>query len=165
MAASLTDAALRASLPYLFHTLKKMKGGMMKSVIVVTGASSGFGALTARELAKAGHTVYAEMRETRLRNVAAAIERHGGTENVSLERMESRNLTSAGNRRHCYGQAQTVGSKQINAAVTFNGDGAERSREIHWPNGFHSEHELSPLLSDAPSKRLPFRVTGGRNSS
>jgi NAD(P)H dehydrogenase (quinone) len=26
-------------------------------------------------------------------------------------------------------------------------------------------HELSPLLSDAPSKRLPFRVTGGRNSS
>jgi NADP-dependent 3-hydroxy acid dehydrogenase YdfG len=36
----------------------------MKSVIVVTGASSGLGALTARELAKAGHTVYAGMRET-----------------------------------------------------------------------------------------------------
>jgi NADP-dependent 3-hydroxy acid dehydrogenase YdfG len=31
----------------------------MKSVIVITGASSGFGALMARELAKAGHTVYA----------------------------------------------------------------------------------------------------------
>jgi NAD(P)-dependent dehydrogenase (short-subunit alcohol dehydrogenase family) len=41
---------------------------MMKSVIVVTGASSGFGALTARELAKAGHTVYAGMRETTQRN-------------------------------------------------------------------------------------------------
>jgi NADP-dependent 3-hydroxy acid dehydrogenase YdfG len=40
----------------------------MKSVIVVTGASSGFGALTARELAKAGHTVYAGMRETTGRN-------------------------------------------------------------------------------------------------
>jgi NAD(P)-dependent dehydrogenase (short-subunit alcohol dehydrogenase family) len=36
----------------------------MKQVIVVTGASSGFGALTARELAKAGHIVYASMRET-----------------------------------------------------------------------------------------------------
>ncbi|WP_158820909.1 SDR family oxidoreductase [Granulicella sp. S156] len=40
----------------------------MKSVIVITGASSGFGALTARELAKAGHTVYAGMRETAGRN-------------------------------------------------------------------------------------------------
>ena len=41
----------------------------MKSVIVITGASSGFGALMARELAKAGHTVYAGMRETTGRNV------------------------------------------------------------------------------------------------
>ncbi|WP_035347143.1 SDR family oxidoreductase [Edaphobacter aggregans] len=40
----------------------------MKNVIVVTGASSGFGALTARALATAGHTVYASMRETTGRN-------------------------------------------------------------------------------------------------
>jgi len=40
----------------------------MKEVIVVTGASSGFGALTARALAKAGHTVYASMRDTIGRN-------------------------------------------------------------------------------------------------
>ena len=40
----------------------------MKSVIVITGASSGFGALAARALAKAGHTVYASMRETAGRN-------------------------------------------------------------------------------------------------
>src|SRR5260221_5666301 len=36
----------------------------MKKVIVVTGASSGFGALAARALAKAGHVVYASMRDT-----------------------------------------------------------------------------------------------------
>ena len=37
-------------------------------IIVITGASSGFGALTARALAKAGHTVYASMRDTTGRN-------------------------------------------------------------------------------------------------
>ena len=40
----------------------------MQQVIVITGASSGFGALTARALAKAGHIVYATMRETTARN-------------------------------------------------------------------------------------------------
>ncbi|WP_416984897.1 SDR family oxidoreductase [Streptomyces sp. T028] len=38
------------------------------NVIVITGASSGFGALTARALADAGHTVYAGMRQTSGRN-------------------------------------------------------------------------------------------------
>src|SRR5260221_2672519 len=37
-------------------------------IIVITGASSGFGALTARALAKVGHTVYAGMRDTTGRN-------------------------------------------------------------------------------------------------
>jgi NAD(P)-dependent dehydrogenase (short-subunit alcohol dehydrogenase family) len=40
----------------------------MKYVIVITGASSGFGALAARALARAGHTVYASMRDTTGRN-------------------------------------------------------------------------------------------------
>lgn len=43
---------------------------MSKQIIVITGASSGFGALTARALAKAGHTVYAGMRETQGRNAS-----------------------------------------------------------------------------------------------
>src|SRR5882672_1126306 len=41
----------------------------MKKVIVITGASSGFGELTAHELSKAGHVLYASMRETAGRNV------------------------------------------------------------------------------------------------
>src|SRR6476659_2960993 len=40
----------------------------MTKIIIISGASSGFGALTARALAKAGHTVYASMRETKGRN-------------------------------------------------------------------------------------------------
>ncbi|MFC5067229.1 SDR family oxidoreductase [Flaviflagellibacter deserti] len=44
----------------------------MKQVIVITGASSGFGALTARALADAGHTVFAGMRQTTGRNAPQA---------------------------------------------------------------------------------------------
>jgi NAD(P)-dependent dehydrogenase (short-subunit alcohol dehydrogenase family) len=40
----------------------------MKKVIVITGASSGFGQLMSHALAKAGHTVYASMRDTAGRN-------------------------------------------------------------------------------------------------
>jgi NAD(P)-dependent dehydrogenase (short-subunit alcohol dehydrogenase family) len=43
----------------------------METVIVITGALGGFGRLTANALAKAGHTVYASMRETNSRNAAA----------------------------------------------------------------------------------------------
>lgn len=43
----------------------------MSKVILVTGASSGFGALAARALAQAGHAVFASMRDTEGRNAAA----------------------------------------------------------------------------------------------
>ncbi len=47
---------------------------MSKYVVVITGASSGFGALSARAISKAGHTVYAGMRDVGGRDANACKE-------------------------------------------------------------------------------------------
>jgi len=62
----------------------------MKQVIVITGASSGFGALTARALAHAGHTVYASMRETTGRNAPQVeeVNRYAAEHGVDLRAVE-----------------------------------------------------------------------------
>jgi NAD(P)-dependent dehydrogenase (short-subunit alcohol dehydrogenase family) len=63
---------------------------MTKQIIVVTGASSGFGAMTARALATAGHTVYAGMRGTETRKAKAVAEANAfaAEHNVDLHSLE-----------------------------------------------------------------------------
>lgn len=62
----------------------------MKQVIIITGASSGFGALAARALARAGHIVYASMRETEGRNApqVAEVGRYAAEHQVDLRTVE-----------------------------------------------------------------------------
>jgi len=62
----------------------------MKKIIVITGASSGFGRLSANALAKAGHTVYASMRDTAGRNApqAADVKKFAHDNKVDLRPIE-----------------------------------------------------------------------------
>ncbi|MDQ0010686.1 NAD(P)-dependent dehydrogenase (short-subunit alcohol dehydrogenase family) [Luteibacter jiangsuensis] len=63
---------------------------MSKKVILITGASSGFGRITAVALARAGHTVYASMRDVAGRNAgnAAEMAQLSASENVDLRALE-----------------------------------------------------------------------------
>jgi NAD(P)-dependent dehydrogenase (short-subunit alcohol dehydrogenase family) len=62
----------------------------MQEVIVVTGASSGFGAMSARALADAGHIVYASMRDTGGRNApqVEAVNTYASERGVRLHAIE-----------------------------------------------------------------------------
>ncbi|UJR86185.1 SDR family NAD(P)-dependent oxidoreductase [Sandaracinus amylolyticus] len=63
---------------------------MSQNVVLITGASSGFGALAARALARAGHVVYASMRETTGRNApqVEAARAYSAEHHVELRALE-----------------------------------------------------------------------------
>jgi NAD(P)-dependent dehydrogenase (short-subunit alcohol dehydrogenase family) len=62
----------------------------MRKIIIITGASSGFGALSARALARAGHCVFASMRDTTGRNApqVEAAAKFAKENNVDLRTIE-----------------------------------------------------------------------------
>src|ERR1700704_2234465 len=93
----------------------------MKKVIVITGASSGFGALTARAVAKAGHIVYASMRETKGRNAPQVkeIERYANEHSVDLRPIE----LDVSSQESCNGAIQEIIEKTGHLDVVIHNAG------------------------------------------
>ncbi|MFC0110955.1 SDR family NAD(P)-dependent oxidoreductase [Kibdelosporangium aridum] len=70
----------------------------MSKIVIISGASSGFGALTARALVDAGHTVYAGMRNIAGRNAIAAAEAEAYSDRlrpVEMDVLDQRSVDAA----------------------------------------------------------------------
>jgi len=93
----------------------------MKSIIVITGASSGFGALAARALARAGHTVYASMRETEGRNAPQVkeVEKYAADHGVDLRSIE----LDVSSQESCNAAIQEIVAKNARLDVVIHNAG------------------------------------------
>lgn len=97
----------------------------MVKTVVLTGASSGFGAMTVRALADAGHTVFAGMRDIGGRNAAAAGAAREGR--YGLAGCQLRRGAGALRRRHHHHRARSVHHRTnhfANAGHAADGDTA-----------------------------------------
>ena len=130
---------------------------MPKSVILVTGASSGFGLMTSHALAQAGHTVYASMLDTAGRNAprvaeaAAWAAEHGADlrtveldvlSDASAEAAVTHVLADAGrldvvvhNAGHMvYGPAEAFTPEQLTEQYDVNVLGSQRVNRMALPH-------------------------------
>jgi NAD(P)-dependent dehydrogenase (short-subunit alcohol dehydrogenase family) len=103
----------------------------MNKIVLITGASSGFGRLTAEALARAGHTVYASMRDTKGHNAdnvdaIAKLARETGVDLRTVDRAVAQVIAEAGridvlmhNAGHMvYGPAESFTPEQYASSMT-----------------------------------------------
>src|SRR6202011_1406349 len=117
----------------------------MKQVIVITGASSGFGALAARRLADAGHIVYAGMRATAGRNAAqvATAKKYAADHGVDLRAIEM-DVASEGS---CEAAVRQIVSKrgQLNVIIHNAGHMSFGPAEAFTPEQFAELYDINVL--------------------
>lgn len=129
---------------------------MEKKIILVTGASSGFGLMSAKALAAAGHTVYASMRDTAGRNApqvqqiaSYAADQAADLRTVELDVQSEDSIASAvsqiltehdrldvvlHNAGHMvYGPSEAFSAEQLAALYDINVLGAQRVNQAVLP--------------------------------
>jgi NAD(P)-dependent dehydrogenase (short-subunit alcohol dehydrogenase family) len=136
---------------------------MSKQVIVITGASSGFGALTARALAMAGHTVYAGMRETQGRNApqGAAAAAFSAENGVDLRAVE---LDVASDASVEAGIAKVIGEQgHIDVVIHNAGHMSFGPAEAFTPEQFAELYDVNVLSTQRVNRAaLPHMRRRGR---
>lgn len=117
----------------------------MKNIVLVTGASSGLGALTARALAHAGHTVYASMRATTGRNAPHVAEaaRYAADHDVDLRTVELDVTSTASVDRGV--AAVLAGSGRIDVVVHNAGHMSFGPAEAFTPGQFAELYDVNVL--------------------
>jgi NAD(P)-dependent dehydrogenase (short-subunit alcohol dehydrogenase family) len=113
--------------------------------VLVTGASSGFGALTARALARAGHTVHAGIRDTAGRNAPAVAElaRYAAEHGVDLRAVE---LDVTSQESADAAVARTVGERgRLDVVVHNAGHMASGPAEAFTPEQFAELYDVNVL--------------------
>jgi NAD(P)-dependent dehydrogenase (short-subunit alcohol dehydrogenase family) len=73
----------------------------MGKIVVISGASSGFGAMAARALADAGHTVYAGMRDIAGRNSGPAAQAADYSSQLRVVELDVSDQTSDVMKKRC----------------------------------------------------------------
>ncbi len=134
----------------------------MKQVIVITGASSGFGALAARALAHAGHTVYASMRETTGRNApqVAEVARYAAEHKVDLRSVK---LDVASDQSAQAGIAKIIGDNgRLDVVIHNAGHMSFGPAEAFTPEQFAQLYDVN-VLSTQRVNRAAAAQTGPRS--
>ena len=119
----------------------------MNNVIVVTGASSGFGLMSARALAHVGHTVYAGMRETQGRNAArvAEVRQYASEHGIDLRAIE---MDVASQASVDAAMAQIVAEHgRLDVVVHNAGHMSYGPAEAFTPEQFAELYDINVLLS------------------
>jgi NAD(P)-dependent dehydrogenase (short-subunit alcohol dehydrogenase family) len=135
----------------------------MKQVIVITGASSGFGALAARALAHAGHTVYASMRETTGRNApqVAEVEKYATEHGVDLRAVELDVASDASAEAGI--QSILAGSGRLDVVIHNAGHMSFGPAEAFAPEQFAQLYDINVLSTQRVNRAaLPHMRKRGR---
>jgi NAD(P)-dependent dehydrogenase (short-subunit alcohol dehydrogenase family) len=131
--------------------------------VLVTGASSGFGALTVRALARAGHTVHAGIRDTAGRNAPAVadLSRHAAEHGVDLRAVE---LDVTSQESADAAVAQVVGDGgRLDVVVHNAGHMASGPAEAFTPEQFAELYDVNVLGAQRVNRAaLPHLRARGR---